>query len=154
MTPLTPQAVLAVMRRALEFNHATIYETYSETAEAIAAAANDCPLFPDAELETATLLVTIAYRMSAFNPRKISPDGKAFGLFQIIPHQDLTANALLLPRDAARIAATKLRSNLHLSGEYGWHERLGWYEPTPLPARPASKAVALLTESGEEILLD
>ncbi len=82
----------------------------------------------DGPMRTAALLLAIAFVESRFNPTAIGDHGASFGLFQIQPPTaHLHANALLLPRDAAPVAIKLVKTSLRVCGEYGWHERLGWY---------------------------
>ena len=126
---LTPEWVLDKMEK-LEPRSPWGY-TFPETATAISEAANDMPLStsPDGAHRTAAILIAIAYHESRFNPVVIGDGGKSFGLYQIQTGAapGLVANALLLPRDASRVAISLIRTSFRVCGGMPWTEKLGWY---------------------------
>lgn len=122
--------VLAVMVKMQPYQSPQIRVTYDETAEAIALAANTRPIFEgeDGAVKTAAFLLAIAWKESRFNPTAVGDNGASLGLFQIqAPTAHVTANMLLVPREAAPIAINLVKTSLAVCGHYGWHERLGWY---------------------------
>lgn len=128
MTPLTYSWVLAAMMR-LQPN-APWVATYSETAEAIAKASSEDPLFAgDAgPKKTAAVLVALAYFESNFNPNAIGDQGKSFGLFQIQPPTaKIDASLLQLPRNAAYVAIDLIRTSFSVCKDQPFAEKLAWY---------------------------
>ena len=129
--PVPGHWVLAVMNRLQPSAPHTWLETYQETSEAIADAANAAPLFEGADgpMRTASVLLAIAFYESKFYPNAVDRDGHAYGIFQIeaktVP--ELTANVLLVPREAAPVALNLIRTSLKICGKFPWSERLGWY---------------------------
>jgi hypothetical protein len=122
--------VLAVMNRLQPVAPYAWIQTYSETADAIAEASNNDPLFAgeDGPMRTAALLLAIAYKESRFKPTAVGDHGHSYGLFQIQPQTaNLTANVLLVPREAAPVAINLIRTSFRVCGHAGWHDRLSWY---------------------------
>lgn len=109
--------------------------SYGEIASAIADASNAHPIFPGEEgpKKTASILIAIARYESTFNPNAlgdIDENGKAhsFGLFQIqVPTANMSANLLLVPRDAAVVAINLIETSFKVCSAAPWDERLGWY---------------------------
>lgn len=146
-TPVPAHWVLAVMREAIPASSQKqgVYFTYDETAAAIAEAASARPIFAGraGALKTAALLLAIAYYESSFDPKAIGDNNASFGLYQIQPptvkygegvtgipemgNFAMTANVLLLPRDASLVALSLIKTSLRICGAFPWHERLGWY---------------------------
>lgn len=137
--------VLAVMRAIQPHAPPLILNTYPETAEAIAEAATNDPLFPgeDGPVRTAAVLVAIAFYESNFDRTAIGDHGKSFGLFQIsgahVP--GLVANVLLVPREAAPVAIKLIRTSLRVCGEFPWNERLGWFGAGGVGCKEAGRRV-------------
>lgn len=122
--------VLDVMTKTVPNDTFTVRVTYDETAEAIAMAANQNPIFPgkDGAVQTASFLLAIAYHESRFNPTAVGDHGASLGLFQIqMNTAHVSANMLLVPREAAPIAINLIKTSKVVCGHFGWSEQLGWY---------------------------
>lgn len=102
------------------------------TAEGIARASNEDPLFPDTEngaAATAAILVAIAWLRSRVDP--YSQDGAFVGLFRMRPTETprITVNALLLPGSASRFAVDLVRQGTMASGgEKPASERFAFFD--------------------------
>lgn len=107
--------------------------TYSNTAEAIAEASAEHPLWGDeSEFDTAAVLVAFAYTESRFNPLAEGDcfDGKchSFGLFQINPsHSQGERGSLFEPRSAALLALQLLQTSMRVCRARPAEERFAWY---------------------------
>lgn len=109
---------------------------YGEISEAIAAASNQNPLFPDREdgsARTASLLVSVAWFETKFHPNLLGDGGKSFGMYQIQPRtaeslgRPIMTNQLLSPREASFIAIDLFRVSMTQCQARPWEERLTWY---------------------------
>ncbi len=127
--------VLGIMTRAQPQSGWT--KTYGETAEAIADAANEDPVF-SGELgayRTAALLTAIALHESSFRRDAIGDHGRSFGLYQVQPGtakleggwEDVNMMDLQTPRVASKVAVALVRRSLRACHERPLDERLAWF---------------------------
>lgn len=112
--------------------------TYIDTADAIATAAKEHPLYRDDHgFKTAALLVAIAFHESVFKQDAVNPDvgGDSIGLFQVnvsnLPALKMTREELFDPLTGARAALTVLRWSFAACRELPENERLSLYTGGP-----------------------
>lgn len=102
---------------------------YPEIASAISIASNEDPLWRDERgcERTAALLTATAYFESGgeFHPNKVKKS--RFGLWQITPPKEVSADMLLLPRTAAYVAIDLARNCLITMLEKGPQARQFFY---------------------------
>jgi hypothetical protein len=149
MAAVSAAWVMGVMNAMQPSAASPWWQSYGETATAIAAAANDHNLYPD-EVEgpklTASILLGIAFCESRFNPTAMGQkqsDGQAIGLFGIKPATaKQPANMLLLPLTAAPIALTLIKTSFRICNAFPWNEQLGWYAAGGNGCKPEGRDVS------------
>lgn len=110
-----------------------IAASYAETAEAVAQAAEEAPLFdgPNGTRETAALLLGIALHESNFRPWIKGDHDRSHGLFQVQPPtiRGLGGDGddLLSPKPAARAAVIVARASMRSCRSRPLEERLSWF---------------------------
>lgn len=103
-------------------------DTFEDTAEAIADAAESRPFLGTPE-RTAALLTAWAFHESTFKPAAHGDGGRSIGLFQIQPRTLGISDAWLLedPGFASRTAARLLATSARLCKAMATNDQYSWY---------------------------
>ena len=104
-------------------------DTYEQTATSISQASKKYPIFqgPKGTEETATLLISVAWFESRFNPKAVGDHGKSFGLYQQQLHVGLDKEALFDTDVATKVAIDQFKVSFRVCRNRPIEEKLGWY---------------------------
>jgi hypothetical protein len=106
-------------------------ESYPGTAQAIAVASLEAPLFKgsDGAKHTAAVLVALSFHESRFDPNAVGDHGEAMGLYQVHPSTvpDVDPDTFTEPLIASRTARELIRQSSRICRGYDELEMMGWF---------------------------
>jgi hypothetical protein len=106
-------------------------ESYPSTAQAIAVASLEAPLFKGetGPQKTAAVLTALAWHESRFDVNAVGDHGQARGLYQVHPTTvpDVEEDMLNEALPASRTARELIRQSQRICRGYDIQEQLGWY---------------------------